>query len=273
LGKMMYHQEIGQLVAANRATITTCLSKLKRRGYLRKEVGSVCHESRYTYHGEGSSENEKEGRSSGYCRYRDSFWRCPPTITAHETALARCDMNYTIEFEPIGIRLLCEDPLTVSDAARQAGVSLKSVCGGKAVCGKCLVRIQGDGVSPVTEAEQRLLGDERLGEGWRLACRTIVSADTSVYVPATSMVEVQVIQLDGVGAHFEPRPTVQILPVTVPAPSLADQTADLQRVSAATGVSAMTSSAVAHRSASAALGFWMRWPRCAKRGSSTSENE
>lgn len=31
------HEEIGQLVAANRATITTCLSELKRQGYLWKE--------------------------------------------------------------------------------------------------------------------------------------------------------------------------------------------------------------------------------------------
>ena len=31
------HEEIGELVAANRATITTCLSELKRQGYLWKE--------------------------------------------------------------------------------------------------------------------------------------------------------------------------------------------------------------------------------------------
>lgn len=142
-------------------------------------------------------------------------------------------MTYTIEFEPIGIRLLCEEPLTISDAARQAGISLRAECGDKGICGKCLVRIHRDAVSPFTEVEQRLLTDAQLLEGWRLACRTVVSADTVVYVPDTSMAEAQVIQLDGVDAHFEPSPTVQTLPIIVPTPSLADQTADLQRVSAA----------------------------------------
>ena len=143
------------------------------------------------------------------------------------------DVTYTIEFEPIGIRLLCEEPLTISDAARQAGISLRAECGGKGICGKCLARVHRDAVSPSTEVEQRLLTDTQLVEGWRLACRTVVSADTAVYVPDTSMAEAQVIQLDGVGAHFEPRPTVQTLTIIVPTPSLADQTSDLQRVSAA----------------------------------------
>lgn len=53
----------------------------------------------------------------------------------------RCAMTYTVEFEPIGIRLICEEPLTVFEAARQAGVSLHSICGGKATCGKCAVRV------------------------------------------------------------------------------------------------------------------------------------
>jgi len=32
-------------------------------------------------------------------------------------------MSFTIEFEPSGIRLLCEEPVTLVDAARRAGVS------------------------------------------------------------------------------------------------------------------------------------------------------
>jgi len=144
-------------------------------------------------------------------------------------------MAYTIDFEPIGIRLLCEDPLTVYEAARLAGVSLKSACGGKGICGKCLVQIQGrapgHGAPAAGEAERRLLSARQLTAGWRLACRTVVSADTSVYVPPTSVVEDQVIQLNGIVPHFALHPTVRILRATVPPPSLDDPTADLQRVS------------------------------------------
>jgi len=142
-------------------------------------------------------------------------------------------VTYTIEFEPVGIRLLCEEALTIADAARRAGVNLKAVCGGKGVCGKCLIHIQGNSVSPVTEAEKELLSTDQIAEGWRLACRTMVSADSTIYIPPSSTEEAQVIQLDGLHAHFEPKPSVRVIPITVPSPTLADQTADLQRVAGA----------------------------------------
>lgn len=64
-----------------------------------------------------------------------------------------------------------------------------------------------------------------------MACCTTVLADTAVHVPVTSTAEAQVIQLDGVGAHCEPRPMVRMFPITTPVPSLTDQTADLRRIS------------------------------------------
>ena len=77
-------------------------------------------------------------------------------------------MAYIIEFEPVGIRLACEDPLTIAEAARQAGVSLRSVCGGKAFCGKCRVRVEGQGISSPSEDEQGHLAPGQLAAGWRL---------------------------------------------------------------------------------------------------------
>jgi uncharacterized 2Fe-2S/4Fe-4S cluster protein (DUF4445 family) len=137
---------------------------------------------------------------------------CFPNHCAR-AAPTRYRVTYTIDFEPIGIRLLCEDPLTVSAAARQAGLSLRTVCGGKGI-----------------QAERSLLSEEQLADGWRLACRTTVSADVSVYVPATSLTESQVIQLAGRASHVESCPVVDVLPVTTASPSLADPAADLGRV-------------------------------------------
>ncbi len=146
-------------------------------------------------------------------------------------------MTYTIEFEPVGIRLVCPEPLTIAEAARQVGICIQSVCGGKAVCGKCRVRVEAlaSGVSPVTLAEQQHLNAEQIAAGWRLACRTVVSSNTQVYVPATAESKEQVIQTEGLERRFTPTPAVQLVTRPVSPPSLDDQTADLERVARAFG--------------------------------------
>ena len=142
-------------------------------------------------------------------------------------------MAYTIEFEPVGIRLICDDPLTISEAARQAGVSIRSVCGGKASCGKCLVRVREGRLDSPTEAEQKHLTPAQISEGWRLACRTVIATNTCVYVPANSLTESQVIQTEGAETVAAPNPAVRLLPLFVDPPSLSDQTADLERIALA----------------------------------------
>lgn len=144
-------------------------------------------------------------------------------------------MTYTIEFEPIGIRLVCAEPLTLSEAAHQANLCLPSICGGKAVCGKCRVRVEPDtpGLSPVTSAEQQHLAAGQIAQGWRLACRTVVSAPVTVYLPALAEGKGRVIQTEGIDLPFVPSPSIHLLPLTMTPPSLDDPTADLERLSAA----------------------------------------
>jgi len=139
-------------------------------------------------------------------------------------------MTYTIEFEPRGIRLLCEEPITISDAARRAGVGLRSECGGKGNCGKCLVRVLSNIRPPVTAAEQKLLTSSQIADNWRLGCRTVISADASVYVPAFSTIEGPVIQLESLTVTYEPKPAVKTFLLKVPPPSPVNQRSDLQRV-------------------------------------------
>ena len=142
-------------------------------------------------------------------------------------------MNYTIEFEPSGIRLVCEEPITIFDAARRAGVSLRSECGGQGTCGKCIVRVRSDKASPITEAEKKLLSPDQLAQNWRLACRTVASGDISVYIPATSTVEGPVLQLESLAVTFQPQTSIRTVSLTIPPASLTDQRADLQRVAGA----------------------------------------
>ena len=142
-------------------------------------------------------------------------------------------MPYTVLFEPVGIKLICEEPLTVADACRRAGTPLRSECGGKATCGKCRVRIVRGIPSDPTEAEQERLTAEQLSDGWRLACRTVLSRETTVYIPEPTWAAGQVVQTEGLELQIKPIPSVRNLFIRVVPPSLSDQTADLERVAEA----------------------------------------
>jgi uncharacterized 2Fe-2S/4Fe-4S cluster protein (DUF4445 family) len=140
-------------------------------------------------------------------------------------------MSFVIDFEPLGTRLMCEEPILLRDAASRAGVPLKSVCGGKTTCGKCLVRVSsGSALSPVTEAERLLLSEAEIAAGYRQACRTLASGVVSVYVPPSSLTEEQKLQVEGAEARIEVDPLVRKFCVTAPPATLADPRGDFDRV-------------------------------------------
>ena len=139
-------------------------------------------------------------------------------------------MTYSILFEPTGNRLLCEESITIYEAARLAGLNLNSECGGKATCGKCRVRVAGNDLSAPTKSEIGCFSADQLANDWRLACCTIATNDVTVYIPTTSLIEEQVIQVDGVLDNLDPSQGVQLFSLKVPRPSLDDQLPDLERL-------------------------------------------
>ncbi len=137
---------------------------------------------------------------------------------------------FTIDFEPAGIRLICEEPIYLRDAAMRAGIRLRSVCGGKTTCGKCLVRVsRGTSVSPVTDPERLLLSEAEIAAGYRQACRTLVDGDLSAYVPPSSLAEEQKLQVEGKEEAIDVDPIVRKFCVAVPSASLSDQRSDFDR--------------------------------------------
>ncbi|MBW2217417.1 MAG: 2Fe-2S iron-sulfur cluster binding domain-containing protein [Deltaproteobacteria bacterium] len=71
-------------------------------------------------------------------------------------------MKHTIYFEPDGIEGRVDDGQTILDAARDLGIDLNAVCGGKKLCGKCRVEVKKgqDNLSPPGDNESNALGDE-----------------------------------------------------------------------------------------------------------------
>lgn len=78
-----------------------------------------------------------------------------------------------------------------------AGLFLRSDCGGRGRCGKCLVRVESadaGGLSEPDESERGFLGDARMSTGHRLACRAVVYGAVSLQVPAESRLAPEVVQ-------------------------------------------------------------------------------
>ena len=135
---------------------------------------------------------------------------------------------------PIGTPLLT--------AARTLGVDIDSVCGGRAICGRCQVlvaegefakhgvRSTADSLSPASESEQRYAARRVLAEGRRLSCQARVEADVVVDVPSNSQVHRQVVRKEAEARDIELYPLVKLHYVEVAEPDMHDPSGDLQRL-------------------------------------------
>ena len=135
---------------------------------------------------------------------------------------------------PVGTQLL--------QAARSLGVDVDSVCGGRALCGRCQVLVmEGDfpkhGVasnaahaSPVSEAEQSFSRRRPLPAGHRLSCSTRIEGDLVIDVPAASQVHRQVVRKAADARSITLDPVVHLHYVEVREPDMHDPSGDLQRL-------------------------------------------
>jgi uncharacterized 2Fe-2S/4Fe-4S cluster protein (DUF4445 family) len=139
-------------------------------------------------------------------------------------------VTHQVDFEPIGRRHACPKDTTLLEAARQAGVGIVSICGGRGTCGHCRVRILDGLVSPPTEAEGKVFSAEELAAGWRLACQVEILSDLRVHVPPTSLTTPQRIQVEGQELAVPLQPAVQSYKVELPPRASHDLRPDLTRL-------------------------------------------
>jgi uncharacterized 2Fe-2S/4Fe-4S cluster protein (DUF4445 family) len=138
---------------------------------------------------------------------------------------------------PVGTPLLT--------AARSLGVDVDSVCGGRALCGRCQVLVmEGDfskhgvvssaaHVSAVSEAEQSFARRRPLPAGNRLSCSTRIEGDLVIDVPPGSQVHRQVVRKAADARSITLDPVVHLHYVEVREPDMHDPSGDLQRLLAA----------------------------------------
>ncbi|MCX5994317.1 MAG: ASKHA domain-containing protein [Chloroflexi bacterium] len=92
--------------------------------------------------------------------------------------------SHTIKFMPSGREAICKAGHTLLDCARDNGIAVSSVCGGKGKCRSCKVRIEKGVLTAPTSNELKRLSNSELERGWRLSCQAKPAGDLVVYIPA-----------------------------------------------------------------------------------------
>ena len=147
-----------------------------------------------------------------------------------------------VVFTPSGKRGRFALGTPVLTAARQLGVDIDSVCGGRAICGRCQVTV-GEGsfakhgitstaehLTAFSAVEQRYQGRKGLPAGRRLSCQAQLLGDIVIDVPADSQVHKQVVRKRAEVRAIELDTTTRLHYVEVEEPDMHRQRGDFERV-------------------------------------------
>ena len=147
-----------------------------------------------------------------------------------------------IVFTPSGRQGQVAKGTNLLQAARQLGVDVDSVCGGRAMCGRCQVNV-GDGafakhgiesskshLSEASASEARYAEKRNLSADRRLACQCTIEGDLVIDVPAESQVHNQLVRKEADNRTITLNPPVRLCFIEVREPDMHEPSGDLRRV-------------------------------------------
>jgi uncharacterized 2Fe-2S/4Fe-4S cluster protein (DUF4445 family) len=146
---------------------------------------------------------------------------------------------HSVLFFPDNVAVQVEPGTSLLRAAAQAGLELKSGCGGKGTCGRCVVQVK---QGRVRVADTGSLPQRKVREGHVLACRAYVEGNVVVDVPRDSrLIEHQVlVDTKELLTEVEPdtalgsemKPLCRQVELELDRPNLVENASDLSRLSA-----------------------------------------
>ncbi|MGH1542777.1 MAG: ASKHA domain-containing protein [Arenicella sp.] len=128
-----------------------------------------------------------------------------------------------VVFTPSGLTQQVESGMTLLQTAQEAGVAIRSLCGGNGKCRQCWIEVaEGfhskhgvecsiDHVTPPSELEQRVFKSNPKYQGMRLACRTQVVGDLVIDVPEVSQEHVAYISKKNDYREFTLDPVIRLI--------------------------------------------------------------
>ena len=150
--------------------------------------------------------------------------------------------EHLVLFTPSGRRGQFETGTPILTAARQLGVDLDSVCGGRGICSKCQITpgygefskhgvvVKKGALSDWNAVEQRYQDKRGLIEGRRLGCQATVQGDIVIDVPPESQVHKQVVRKRAEVLDITLNPSVRLFYVEVEEPDMHKPSGDLERL-------------------------------------------
>lgn len=151
--------------------------------------------------------------------------------------------TYRVVFQPAGRQGHVASGTTLLDAARQLGVDVDSICGGRQTCGKCRVVVAegsfatyaieslSTGLTPPDAAEAAFLDRRDSPEPLaRLACAACIQGDLVVSVPPESQRRRQVIRKEAGERLIAIDPTLRQVLVEVAPHALGERQGDWERL-------------------------------------------
>ncbi|MCB1439431.1 MAG: DUF4445 domain-containing protein [Nitratireductor sp.] len=148
-------------------------------------------------------------------------------------------------FMPSGKRGRFAKGTPIIDAARELGVYVESVCGGRGICGRCQCEIQtgnfakhgitsaAENVSPLGPKERRYAEKRALKKGRRLSCSATIEGDLVVDIPQELQINAQVVRKTDDGRVIERNPAIHMCFVEVEEPDMHKPLGDLDRLRSA----------------------------------------
>ncbi|MEL6922080.1 MAG: ASKHA domain-containing protein, partial [Pseudomonadota bacterium] len=153
--------------------------------------------------------------------------------------------DHLVVFTPSGKRGRFQTGTPILEAARELGVYVESVCGGRATCGRCQIEPQfgnfakhgitsaSEHISDVGAKEARYDEVRGLPETRRLSCSATIQGDLVIDIPADAAVNRQVVRKDADTKIFERNPALTLCYVEVEEPDMHMPTGDLDRLQTA----------------------------------------
>lgn len=119
---------------------------------------------------------------------------------------------------------------TVLEALNETDIDIGGDCGGLGKCGKCKIKVL-SAIGPPSREEEALLDEDELGQGIRLACRTVVDKDLVVHTgDAGAGTEYFQILKTGHRPLLHPYPLVGKRLITLPPDVRNEGLSDLDRI-------------------------------------------
>lgn len=93
-----------------------------------------------------------------------------------------------IVFNPMDKVTEVERGTVLLDAIREAGIRIRSICGGHGECGTCKVILNKGEISKLSTKHEKWLSPKEISEGYHLACQVRVLSDSEFTIPVESRI-------------------------------------------------------------------------------------